>query len=179
MAFDDFQKHCPECKKGEPCRKESGRVKHHLYVLKLRSSIREHKDWKNVDERYIEGEDCLYVGMSSHLPKCRASIHQNDVKGEDRSDMSYICYCKGIGKRKSFGKFTNGSKKVRRWNTFTFKPKLFKEIEDEDGNYLGNPIQEDEDPKDREGDLADHLRNLGYAVWAGEHYKPPPFIIRD
>ena len=171
MPFDDFQKHCPECRKGAPCRKKSGKPKHHLYVLKLRSSILDHKDWKNVDKRYIEGKDCLYVGMSSHLPKCRASIHQNDVKGKDRSDMSYICYCKGIGKRKSFGKFTNGSKKVRRWNTFTFKPKLFREIQDGAGRNLGNPLQEGEDYLEKEEALAEHLRDLGYAVWAGHHDK--------
>ena len=171
MAFDDFQKHCPECKKGEPCRNKSGKVKHHLYVLKLKSSILDHKKWKNVDERYSEEMDCLYVGISSHLPKCRASIHQNDVKGKDRSKKSYICYCGGTGKRTRFGKFTNGSRTVRPWNTFTFKPKLFREIQDDDENYWGNPLQEGEDYGKREDMLAEHLRDLGHAVWAGHHDK--------
>ncbi len=169
MAFDDFHKHCPECKKGKPCKDKSGKVKQHLYVLRLKSSILEHKKWKNIDERYIEGKDCVYVGRSSHLPKCRASIHQNDVKGKERSKKSYICYCGGSGKSTPFGKYTNGSKKIRPWNTFTFHPKLFREIQDDAGNYLGNPLQEDEDYDEREDNLAEHLRDLGYAVWAGHH----------
>ena len=35
MPFDDFQKHCTECKKSEPC------GKYHLYVMKLDQKIYE------------------------------------------------------------------------------------------------------------------------------------------
>ena len=46
---------------------------------------------------------------------------------------------------------------------------IFREIQDDAGNYLGNPLQESEDYGEREDDLAEHLRDRGYAVWAGHH----------
>ena len=157
MAFNDFQKHCRKCKKGEPCRKP------HLYVLELRDTILSRKNWKNVDERHVEDMKCLYVGYSGHLPKCRASVHQYWVPGhfeETRIGKTYLCYCSGEMEPKHYTKKTRASTTVFQDNKFTLIRRLFRHE---------NPIKDDEDPEKKEGQLAEDLRDLGYAVWAGHH----------
>ena len=157
MAFENFQKHCRNCKKGEPCGKP------HLYVLELKDSILSRKDWKNIDERYVEGKDCLYVGYSNHLPKCRASVHENWIPGpfvEARIGKTYLCYCSGEMNPKPYTKKTRASTTVFPDNKFTLKRSLFRHH---------NPIKDNEDPEEKEGELAEKLRDLGYAVWAGHH----------
>ncbi len=157
MAFGDFQKHCPKCKKGEPCGKR------HLYVLELRDDILSRKNWKNVDERHVDGMKCLYVGFSGHLPKCRASVHEHWVPGhfeETRIGKAWRCYCSGKMELKLYTKKTRASTTVFQDNKFTLIRRLFRHE---------NPIKDDEDPDEREGQLAEHLRDLGYAVWAGHH----------
>ena len=163
MAFTDFQKHCPECRKGKPCGKA------HVYALELDRSILRGGWFSEANPDYIEGRLCLYVGETGHLPKCRASAHQHcKKKGGAWEGKTYFCYCGGMGRRIDCTKGSKGAKeRVAKHNKFTLIPKLFKEIEDEDGNKLGNPIQKNEDRKKREESLAKHLKSLGYGVWYG------------
>jgi len=158
MAFENFQKHCRECRKGKPCGKP------HLYALELDSAILEKKWFKRVNPDYVQGMMCLYVGQTGHLPKCRSSVHQNWVKGgwEKRKslNLTYLCYCSGGMQKKKFTKNTRASPKVKPFNTCFLKGGLFKSF---------NPVQENEDREETEADLAEYLRGKGYGVWAGHH----------
>ena len=158
MAFDNFQKHCRECKKGQPCGKP------HLYALELDSAILQRKWFSRVNPDYAKGMMCLYVGQTGHLPKCRASVHQNWVKGgwEQRKslNLTYMCYCSGSMEKKKFTKKTGASPKVKSFNTYFLIGRLFKS---------SNPVQEGEDREEEEKGLADYLRGQGYGVWAGHH----------
>ena len=163
MAFNDFQKHCPECKKGEPCKKP------HVYALELRKEILQKGWFTDANPDYVKGKMCLYVGETGHLPKCRASAHQFcKRKAKAWEGKKYRCYCDSEEGWKSCTKFSRGAKdKVARHNKFTLRPKLFKRIRDKDGNNLGNPIQDPGKRKEQEERLALHLRSLGYGVWYG------------
>ena len=156
MAFDEFNKHCLECKIGQSCGKP------HVYAIELRKEILEKKWFRKRNEDYQEGMLCLYVGQTSHLAKCRASIHQHWVKGpwENRKGLTYHCYCEGEMVKKAFTKKTGSSPKVHEFNTALLRGNLFRKF---------NPIQDGEDREDEEEKLALHLRQQGYAVWAGHH----------
>ena len=158
MAFDNFQKHCRECRKGKPCGKP------HLYALELDSAILERKWFSRVNPNYVQGMMCLYVGQTGHLPKCRSSVHQNWVKGgweqRKRLNLTYLCYCSGSMEKKKFTKKTGASPKVNPFNTFFLIGRLFKSF---------NPVQEGEDREEKEKEMAEKLRSRGYGVWAGHH----------
>ena len=149
MAFIDFQKHCMDCKKGAPCRKR------HVYVLLLKDSITRCKWFVEANPDYIEGMDCLYVGMTGHLPKCRASQHQFCYSGRWKG-KKYLCYCDGDIESKACSLTTKGSPKVRNYNTYFLKGKLFKRY---------NPQINKQSSKEAEKSLAEDLRKKGYGVW--------------
>ena len=98
MAFDNFQKHCSKCKKGEPC------GQYHLYVMtvdpRIWKSKRKAKFREKNEATYEEGMEMLYVGMSECVPRCRQSKHHNyRAGGEGR----WTCYCGNHGKRNKYG----------------------------------------------------------------------------
>ena len=163
MGFDNFQKHCSECKKGEPCGKP------HLYALELSKEISKEKWFQDANPDYIKGMMCLYIGETSHLPKCRASAHMYcQRKNKTWRGKKYRCYCGGEEDWSDCTKGSRGAKDlVARHNTFNLRPKFFKKIKDKSGKKLGNPIQNQKNRKKREEDLALHLRSLGYGIWYG------------
>ena len=149
MSFVDFQKHCMECEKGKPC------GKYHIYVLTLQSEVAS-RDWfLEANPDYVDGRECLYVGMTSHLPKCRASQHQFCHVG-NWEGKEYICYCSGKGELKACSIGTRGSGKIGKYNKYLLRKKLFRRH---------NPQNDQQSSKQAEESLAGALRRMGYGVW--------------
>ena len=149
MVFTDFQKHCMECKMGEPC------GKHHIYALTLHNDVTSHDWFIEANPNYVDGNECLYVGMTSHLPKCRASQHQFCHVG-DWEGKKYSCYCGEKLEKKACSIGTRGSGKIRKYNTYLLRKKLFRQH---------NPQIDKQASEDAESSLAEDLRKLGYGVW--------------
>jgi hypothetical protein len=153
MAFNKYNLHCTQCKKGKPCGKR------HVYALDLDKAVLEEPWFRKMNPDYEDGKDCVYVGMTGHLPKCRASAHQLCKRGA-WSDKKFICYCEGKGKRISC---TLGSraarKRVDKYNTCYLKKNLFRRY---------NPQENQADSRGMELFLAKHLRSKGYGVYVDE-----------
>ena len=153
MAFNKYNIHCTQCKKGKPCGKM------HVYALELDKAILEEPWFKELNPDYEEGKACVYVGRTErHLPKCRASGHQHCKPGAWEEE-TYLCYCGGEGKRISC---TLGSRSARggidKYNTYGLKKNLFRRY---------NPQESREDNNGMERFLAKNLRSKGYGVTAG------------
>ena len=153
MAFNKYNLHCTQCKRGKPCGKR------HVYALELDKKIAKQSWFMEDNPDYVEGMDCLYVGMTGHLPKCRASAHQFCKRG-DWKDKKFICYCKGKGERRLC---TLGSRSARnrvdKYNTFYLKKNLFRRY---------NPQENQADSRGMELFLTNHLRAKGYGVYVDE-----------
>ena len=151
MPFTDFQKHCTECQPGQSC------GKHHVYVLELRDSVAKTKKFLDENPHYQPGMPCLYVGRTSHIPKCRADQHRC-CRPREWENCSYTCYCKSESPlKKPCSKFNKGSKTVAGHNTYKLKAKLFRRC---------NPQENEDASKEKEERLAEDLRKQGYAVWS-------------
>ena len=159
MGFENFQKHCSECKKGKPC------GKYHVYVMTVDPHIwqskRKAKFRKKNEVTYIQGMEMLYVGMSECTPRCRQSKHHNyrsDGKGR------WTCYCGNHGETNEYGgwwdKPSTVVKNYLKNGYGLLKPKLFKHL---------NPYLTKNDAEDAEKLLANELRSRGFGVWAGHH----------
>ena len=152
MEFDDFQEHCEECRKGEPC---DG---YHVYVLMLDRRISKNGWFKERNPDYTGTRPCVYVGRTWHLPICRVSQHINCKSGAWKG-RKHICYCSGTAVEKTCKSTNRGSSKAKNYNTYMLLPEYFMEH---------NP-QEDEDKNKRyEEMIADDLREAGFGVWEGE-----------
>ena len=152
--FDDFQKHCTACRKGQPC------GDYHVYVMELDPGIAEIRWFQDVNPNYRSAMLCVYVGQTKHLPRCRQSSHMNCPPSNWRG-RRWSCYCEEDGPAERACKVsTRGSKKVGKYSRYALKPKLFKRL---------NPQPDQESSKAAERTLAESLRAQGYGVWAGHH----------
>ena len=154
MGFNKYQYHCTQCKRGKPCGKM------HVYALELDKAILGEPWFRKMNPDYEVGKVCVYVGRTErHLPKCRASGHQHCKRGAWEEE-TYLCYCKGKGKRISC---TLGSraarKRVDKYNTCYLKKNLFRRY---------NPQENQADSRGMELFLAKHLRSKGYGVYVDE-----------
>ena len=148
MAYQNFHKHCKRCKLGEACKRS------HVYVLQLEDVISDKKWFQKKNPDYKDGMDCLYVGKTTHHPRCRLSMHENCKPGEWEG-KTYECVC---WKKKEVNYCTirtRASAKVANYITGKMRPTLYKKW---------NP-QRAKDAGDAEKDLADDLRAQGYGVW--------------
>ena len=159
MAFDNFQKHCSKCEKGKPC------GQYHLYLMtvdpRIWKSKRKAKFREKNEATYEEGMEMLYVGMSECVPRCRQSKHHNyRAGGEGR----WTCYCGNHGKSNKYGgwwdKPSTVVKNYLKDGYGLLRPKLFRNL---------NPFPSKEAADAAEKQLANDLRELGYAAWAGHH----------
>ena len=156
QGFRDFQKHCKECRHGEPC------AKYHVYVMSVHKSILESRKKKEklmaVNPDYIEGSEIFYVGKTEHHPRCRQSQHKNYKKD---SNNKWTCYCQrsaGLNKFKGF--IHQPSTFVKGHTSCFLKPKLYRDR---------NPLPTSAAAEEAEKKLAADLRKQGFAVWAGHH----------
>ena len=150
-AFQDFQKHCTLCKRGKPC------GENHVYVLQLDTRIWENKSrFKEENPNYKIGMDCLYVGRTGHLPKCRASMHVKCRKNV-WSKKSFHCYCSGKKKMRKCSCYSKASEFVAEYNLYHLRGKLFKKH---------NPQYSRGESKKEEVELTEELRSKGYGVWS-------------
>tara|TARA_Y100001934_G_C11827383_1_gene528954 strand:- start:101 stop:595 length:495 start_codon:yes stop_codon:yes gene_type:complete len=153
MPFKDYQKHCTECKRGEPC------GKYHLYVMKLHPSIWEKKRFREVNPGYIYGSPLYYVGKTKHHPRCRQSQHQNY---STERESKWKCYCQvNPGRHPYKGPWESPSRFVRGYT---------------DGYLLAeprDPLPDSKSAENAERLLAEKLRRDGCGVWAGHHDMRP------
>ena len=101
MSFDDFQRHCKKCKKGEPC------GEYHVYVMELSKDVIDSTKFRKVNPNYKPGMDCVYVGKTAHHPRCRQSMHNNCKIGNWTQLKTGKLTRLGIGNRKTMGMETN------------------------------------------------------------------------
>ena len=149
MPFRDFQKHCTECKKGEPC------GKHHLYVMKLDPSILEKRKFRKANPNYVDGQPLYYVGMTKHHPRCRQSQHQNYSK---EGNTKWTCYCQLRPGRHAYKWLGERPSSVVWGHT--------------KGHLRAKPLApwpDKESAEEAERELAEQLRQDGCGVWAGHH----------
>ena len=159
MPFDDFQKHCTECKKSEPC------GKYHLYVMKLDHKIYEgKKKFRLFNPDCDRNKDFYYIGMTKHHPRCRQSQHQS--YNPNNPNNTWICYCNESPGKNSYG--------------FTNKPSKFIQ-----GYTDGHLLREQLDPFDdklsaEKGErlLGLKYREKGFGVWRGHHEKTLYDVIK-
>lgn len=131
-------------------------------MLELTPEVLESRDFQRVNPDYVEGSPCLYVGETSHLPKCRASAHTHCKPGDWRG-KEYTCYCEdGRARKTECTLGSRGSKTVDDFNTGRLPAKLFR------GR---NPQQNRTAGREAELQLALELREKGCGVWAGHHDK--------
>ena len=149
MAFRDYQKHCTECKYGEPC------GKYHLYLMKLNPTIKRKKRFKEANPDYVEGQPLYYVGKTKHHPRCRQSMHQTYKK---TGHPKWQCYCQVSPGSNDFEGF---------WHN----PSFF--VRKHTKGYLKSvelrPYSNTEAAARAERALANRLRKQGCGVWAGHH----------
>jgi len=151
MAFDAFHKHCKRCKKGNPCSRR------HVYVMELNLDVLNQTKFKDANPNYKDGMDCVYVGKTSHHPRCRQSMH-NNCKVGDWDGKSWTCYCKKKSGLNACSLATRTSGRVGKFMTGYLKPSLYKKF---------NPQRGSSNNSEAEEKLATNLRELGYGVWAG------------
>ena len=149
MPFQDFQKHCTECKKGEPC------GKYHLYVMKLHSTIWKKKNFRKANPKYVDGSPLYYVGKTQHHPRCRQSQHQNYSQ---EGNPKWTCYCQVKPGRHAYTSLWQSPSKIAGPHT--------------DGYLLAkprDPFPDSDSAGEAEFQLAEQLRQDGCGVWAGHH----------
>lgn len=152
MPFDDFQKHCPKCKKGKPC---GG---YHIYAIRLEKSIWKKKKFRKANPNYKEGRPCLYIGKTQHVARCRQSQHQSRRTGTDKD--RWTCYCGKDSASNKYESFINNPSKFIRGHTKgLLSPRHFRDW---------NPVTK-ENATEVEQEVARTLRDLNYGVWAGHH----------
>jgi len=147
--FREFEKHCTQCQRGQPCGKS------HLYVMIVDPTIMEKKKFREANPDYVEGMPCFYVGKTEHVPRCRQSQHQGKQKG------TWRCYCGKEGTTNTLEFWHKPSTVVKDYTEGFLKADLFRDW---------NPV-EPEVAEEREAELAAHLRKQGYGIWAGHHDK--------
>ena len=114
----------------------------------------EKKKFRDANPDYVKGKDCLYVGKTTHHPKCRQSMH-NNCKSKDWKEKNWTCYCwKSNGSNKC--ELVNlASKFVAPYNT----------------GYLQRVHYAHRNPRRyseagiEEKKLAKDLQNEGFGVW--------------
>ena len=149
MAFRDYQKHCTECKYGEPC------GKYHLYLMKLNPTIKRKKRFKEANPDYVEGQPLYYVGKTKHHPRCRQSMHQTYNK---TGHPKWQCYCQvSPGSNDFEGFWQNPSFFVRKHTKGYLKSVELR------------PYSNTKAAAMAERALANRLRKQGFGVWAGHH----------
>ena len=151
MPFTAFQKHCQECREGEPC------GHYHVYAMELRQEVLERGWFADANEGYKRGMPCLYIGRTKHLPKCRASQHEHCKTGGWKG-KSYTCYCSGSAEQNACKISNRGSSKVKEFNTYWLRGKIFRSH---------NPQHSNSQNIASEKKLAEDLRSKGYGIWAG------------
>ena len=153
MAFDSFQQHCTRCKKGKPC----GEM--HVYVMELKLEVYEKvQKFSDANPNYKKGMPCVYVGKTSHHPRCRQSQH-NNCKVGNWNGKKWTCYCGKKAEPINECKLsTRTSSKVGKYMTGYLLKSIYKKI---------NPQIDSESNQVAEQELATELRNQGFGVWAG------------
>ena len=153
MAFDSFQQHCTQCKKGKPCGKR------HVYVMELELEVYDkNQKFRNANTNYKEGMPCVYVGKTSHHPRCRQSQHENCKIGK-WNGKTWTCYCGKKSEKINVCKLsTRTSNVVGKYMTGYLLKSLYKKI---------NPQLDSESNQSVEDELAKDLRKQGFGVWAG------------
>ena len=148
MAFDNFEKHCPKCRKGKQC------GDYHLYAMRLEKSILEKQKFRDEYPNYKECIPCLYVGKTEHVPRCRQSMHQSRRTGTEKD--KWTCYCGLYPTRNHYHEFIhNPSNFVKGHTKGLLSPWHFRD---------SNPVKMG-DAKKAEKKLAKELRFKGYGVW--------------
>ena len=159
MAFDDFQKHCEECKKGKPC------GQFHVYVMTVDPRLKVGKRSKKVRFRKInpnthQNGEALYVGKCECSPRCRQSKHRNY---DSKKTTRWSCYCGKYEYSNLYQQYRDTPTSIHDFVKGEYgylQPKRFKKL---------NPFKTSEDAEIAEEELAIQLRKDGFAVWAGHH----------
>ena len=153
MSFANFHQHCMKCKKGKPCNKK------HVYVMELKLEVYEKSQkFKDANPNYKQGMPCVYVGKTSHHPRCRQSQH-NNCKIGDWQGKKWTCYCGMKSETVSECKLsTRTSSKVGKFMTGFLLKSLYKKY---------NPQSDSQSNEEAEEKLANDLRSQGFGVWAG------------
>jgi hypothetical protein len=147
MPFDDFQMHCTRCTPGQVCGES------HVYVLLLDPSISSKRAFLERNPNRDLSKDCVYVGSTTHVPRCRQSQHMGNPKDESQ----WVCYCHISPGRNDYAGFWEApSRFIKGYTQGYLQPKLFRSW---------NPVLSDE-RKQQEAALAEALRAEGYGVWS-------------
>ena len=149
MAFRDYQKHCKECKRDEPC---GG---YHVYVMILKPTILEKKKFQEKNPDYVKGKPCYYVGKTEHHPRCRQSMHQNYSKDKP---TQWKCFCHISPRMNDYEGFWNNPSFFVLGHTDGF----LKQMRLKPSSTSADAIKE-------ERRIRDKLREQGFGVWAGHH----------
>lgn len=140
------------------CRRCSGHLKcgaYHLYVIELDYELTKNKRFMAKNPRYRNGNDCLYVGSTSHTCVCRFKQHQLHAK---KNKLGYTCFCSG---HEEFREFVRGGGKTRG----SYYPGVYGLRLRPDLYFPYNPLMDGTYAAAMEKQLADQLRLKGYAVW--------------
>lgn len=144
--------HCKKCGPHKKC------SKFHVYVVQLRKDVLLSKRFlsqnSHVDPRKVR--ECFYVGETSHKPYCRFRQHQGWYKGDD----SYDCRCEAKKITRPFRESGRRGRTKGSWCAGKYgielRPDLYGSL---------NPIFSLGEARMTEKDLAEKLRDQGYAVW--------------
>ena len=129
--------------------------KYHLYVIELDFELTKNKRFMRKNPHYKKGNDCLYVGSTSHTCECRFKQHQLHAK---KQTDGFFCSC---DKQEKFREFVRAGGHVRGSYYpgvygLRLRPDLFSKY---------NPIPTQRRAFFLEDQLAQLLRSQGYAVW--------------
>ena len=116
------------------------------------------KKFAEANPAYIKGKDCLYIGKTSHHPRCRQSQH-NSCKVGDFEGKTWTCYCGKKSNTVNECKISNRTSKiVGKYMTGLMPKRYFKRH---------NPQASSSESEQVEQQLAKDLRKEGFGVWAG------------
>lgn len=60
--------------------RRSPKADRHVYVIELDREVLNHKNFVEENPGYMEGQPCVYVGMSTHEPRVRYEQHKRGYK---------------------------------------------------------------------------------------------------
>jgi len=150
VAEINFQDHCSRCKPDQPCKRR------HVYAIELKPEVKDEPKFKEQNPNYVEGNPCVYVGRTSHHPRCRLDMHKNC--GRDTWESSdWFCYCwKNPGENRCTKRTRTVRKFISKHMTGFLRKKMYKKW---------NPQRGVADNKKAEFELAEELRRQGIGAY--------------